>query len=140
MIGRAFILATLLALAGSVYAADTSIKVIALFSDKALLLVNGKQKIVKKGETFEGVLLKSASGRGAVVVGVSPVFLNLIEPVTKGAGLLRAPRRVILGVEIQHHLFALEVGQADRLAILVGKRKRRSFLPLLQTHCLGRAC
>ncbi len=50
------------------YAADTSVKVIALFADKALLQVGDKQKIVKKGETFEGVLLESASGRGAVVV------------------------------------------------------------------------
>ncbi len=49
-------------------AADTGVKVIALFSDKALLQVGGEQKIVKKGETFEGVLLESASGRGAVVV------------------------------------------------------------------------
>lgn len=65
---RATIVAILLTLTVSIAAADTSIKVIALFSDKALLLINGKQKIVKKGETFEGVLLKSASGRGAVVV------------------------------------------------------------------------
>ncbi|MBT8435631.1 MAG: retroviral-like aspartic protease family protein [Gammaproteobacteria bacterium] len=49
-------------------ATDASVKVIALFADKALLQVNGEQKIVKKGETFEGVLLESASGRGAVVV------------------------------------------------------------------------
>ena len=44
------------------------VKVIALFTDKALLQVGDQQKIVKKGETFEGVLLESASGRGAVVV------------------------------------------------------------------------
>ncbi len=49
-------------------AADAEVKVIALFYDKALLQVGEKQKIVKKGETFEGVLLESASGRGAVVV------------------------------------------------------------------------
>lgn len=47
---------------------DAKVRVIALFSDKALLQVGDKQKIVKKGETFEGVLLESASGRGAVVV------------------------------------------------------------------------
>jgi aspartyl protease family protein len=49
-------------------AADTRVRVIALFPDKALLQVGDQQKIVKKGETFEGVLLESASGRGAVVV------------------------------------------------------------------------
>jgi aspartyl protease family protein len=49
-------------------AADPGVKVIALFADKALLQVGEQQKIVNKGETFEGVLLESASGRGAVVV------------------------------------------------------------------------
>jgi aspartyl protease family protein len=50
------------------FAAATGVKVIALFPDKALLQVGDQQKIVNKGETFEGVLLESASGRGAVVV------------------------------------------------------------------------
>lgn len=54
-------------LTGLVNAAGSSVKVIALFSDKAMLQVGDKQKIVSKGETFEGVLLKSATGRGAVV-------------------------------------------------------------------------
>jgi hypothetical protein len=36
-------------------AADAGVKVIALFSDKALLQVGDEQKIVKKGETFEGL-------------------------------------------------------------------------------------
>ncbi len=49
-------------------AAGASVKVIALFTDKALLEVNGQQKIMSKGETFDGVSLQSASGRGAVVV------------------------------------------------------------------------
>lgn len=49
-------------------AADPGVKVIALFADKALLQVGEQQKIVNKGETFEGVLLESASARGAVVV------------------------------------------------------------------------
>ena len=44
-----------------------NVKVIALFTDKALLQVDGEQKIVSKGEVYKGVLLKSASGRGAVV-------------------------------------------------------------------------
>jgi aspartyl protease family protein len=58
----------LIAFASGVAAADISVKVIALFTDKALLQVDGEQKIVRKGETFKGVQLKSASGRGAVVV------------------------------------------------------------------------
>jgi aspartyl protease family protein len=48
-------------------AVDTTVRVMALFTDKALLEVNGQQKVVSKGETFSGVLLQSASGRGAVV-------------------------------------------------------------------------
>ena len=52
----------------AVRAQDLSVKVVALFTDKALLEVDGKQKIVSKGETFEGVLLQSATGRGAVVL------------------------------------------------------------------------
>lgn len=66
-----FFAALLLALnlgASTALAADPGVKVIALFADKALLQVGEQQKIVKKGETFEGVLLESASGRGAVVV------------------------------------------------------------------------
>ncbi len=63
------ILAVLLILSMSIaLSVDAKVRVIALFSDKALLQVGDKQKIVKKGETFEGVLLESASGRGAVVV------------------------------------------------------------------------
>lgn len=50
------------------HADETRVKVIALFADKALLQVGEQKKIVSKGETFEGVLLQSASGRGAVVV------------------------------------------------------------------------
>ena len=57
-----------LLLATTAGAATVNVKVIALFTDKAMLQVGNKQKIVRKGETFEGVLLKSASGRGAVVV------------------------------------------------------------------------
>ena len=66
------LISTLLLLLGivmnAVLAADTGVKVIALFSGKALLQVGDQQKIVNQGETFEGVLLESASGRGAVVV------------------------------------------------------------------------
>jgi len=58
----------LLLLAANAAAGDVAVKVIALFTDKAMLEVNGEQKILSKGETFGGVLLQSASGRGAVVV------------------------------------------------------------------------
>jgi len=47
---------------------DVSVKVLALFSDKALLQVGDRQKVVSTGETFAGVLLQEAHGRGAVVV------------------------------------------------------------------------
>ena len=49
-------------------AAEVQVKVIALFTDKAMLQIDGQRKIVETGETFAGVLLESASGRGAVVV------------------------------------------------------------------------
>jgi len=65
---QGFCAALLAVLSLSVAAQETEIKVIALFQDKALLQVDGQQKVVSQGETFEGVLLESASGRGAVVV------------------------------------------------------------------------
>ena len=66
----------------SAIAADAGVKVIALFANKALLQVGDKQKIVIKGETFEGVLLQSASGRGAVVViDGKPVKLGLNQSI-----------------------------------------------------------
>ncbi len=49
----------------NVYAA--SVKVIGLFTDKALLQIDSQQKLLAKGETFAGVTLISASGRGAVI-------------------------------------------------------------------------
>lgn len=71
--------------------ADT-VKVIALFTDKALLQVGDKQKIVKKGETFEGVLLKSASGRGAIVeIDGNTVNLKLNQSM---AGGYKKPDRI----------------------------------------------
>ena len=65
---RAFILLLLLVPAAAAMAQSAGVKVIALFSNKALLQVGDKQKVVSAGETFEGVLLQSATGRGAVVV------------------------------------------------------------------------
>ena len=65
---QSFLAAILILSTGFALASDAEVRVIALFQDKALLQVGDKQKIVKKGETFEGVLLESATGRGAVVV------------------------------------------------------------------------
>ena len=67
MLSRLLIGTLLLSLVAPVCVQAATVKVIALFTDKALLQIDGQQKIVKKGETFKGVLLKSASGRGAVV-------------------------------------------------------------------------
>ena len=63
-----YLTAILLALTLGVAAADGDVKVIALFAGKALLQVGEQRKIVADGETFAGVTLKSATGRGAVVV------------------------------------------------------------------------
>lgn len=49
----------------AVYAAR--VKVVGLFTDKALLLIDSQQKLLSKGQTFGGVTLISASGRGAVI-------------------------------------------------------------------------
>ena len=68
MFSRLLIITLLMMVAATpVSSQAASVKVIALFLDKALLQVDGEQKIVNKGETFKGVLLKSSSGRGAVV-------------------------------------------------------------------------
>ncbi len=51
----------------SASAESVNVKVIALFSNKALLEIAGEQKILSKGESYRGVELISASGRGAVI-------------------------------------------------------------------------
>jgi len=60
-----FLLAIYLLTPELVYA--TSVKIIGLFTDKALLQIDSQQKLLSKGETFAGVTLISASGRGAVI-------------------------------------------------------------------------
>jgi len=47
------------------YAAN--VKVIGLFTNKALLLIDSQQKLLSQGQSFEGVTLISASGREAVI-------------------------------------------------------------------------
>ena len=65
---QSFLFALALSVAIGAAAQGVGVKAIALFSNKALLQVGDKQKVVSVGETFEGVLLQSATGRGAVVV------------------------------------------------------------------------
>lgn len=60
------LLCLLLILPGG-FAAEPSVKVLGLFTDKALLLVNGERKLMRKGESLQGITLISASGRGAIV-------------------------------------------------------------------------
>ncbi|MCP4187484.1 MAG: TIGR02281 family clan AA aspartic protease [Gammaproteobacteria bacterium] len=57
----------LIAIILSASADGVNVKVIALFSNKALLKIDGEQKMLGKGESFNGVELISATGRGAVV-------------------------------------------------------------------------
>ncbi len=57
----------LLAACTAVYAEEVNVKIIALFTGKALLNVDGEQKILAKGEVFRGVLLVLASGRSAII-------------------------------------------------------------------------
>ncbi len=58
---------TMIFLLNGAYAQQDSVKVIALFNGKALLMVNGEQKIVQKGETYNGIKLLSSSSHGATV-------------------------------------------------------------------------
>ena len=48
-------------------AETASVKVIVLFSNKAMLEINGQNIIMQKGDVEQGVTLISANGRGAVV-------------------------------------------------------------------------
>lgn len=64
---RVFISFLLLMISSAGLAETASVKVIALFSNKAMLMINGKNIIMKNGDVVQGVTLVSASGRGAVV-------------------------------------------------------------------------
>ena len=72
-------------------AKDIQVRVLALFADKALLQVGDQQKVVAEGETFAGIRLQSASGRGAVVIiDGEPVELGLNQTI---AGNFKKPKR-----------------------------------------------
>jgi len=58
---------SLLFLLATAFAGDVNVKVIALFTDKAMLSIGGDQKLLVKGEIYNGVRLISANGRGAVI-------------------------------------------------------------------------
>ncbi len=49
------------------FANDVSIRVLALFSNKAMLAINDSRHIIKKGEVVDGIKLISANGRSAVI-------------------------------------------------------------------------
>ncbi len=63
----AFIFILLLVTSLSAFASPDSVKVVALFANKAMLMINGENIIMKKGDVIQGVTLVSAHGRGAVV-------------------------------------------------------------------------
>jgi len=60
------VLLLLLFLYSEVYASH-KIQVMALFTDKAMISVDGKQKFLKKGETYQGVKLISSDSHGAIL-------------------------------------------------------------------------
>lgn len=47
--------------------ASHKIKVLALFTDKAMLVIDGTQQILKKGQTFQGVKLLSSDSEAVVL-------------------------------------------------------------------------
>ncbi len=47
--------------------ASHKIKVMALFTDKAMLIIDGSQKILKKGQTYRGVTLVSSDSEAVVL-------------------------------------------------------------------------
>ena len=67
LIRRPLLVCCLFTLTMIVSANEVSVKVMALFSNKALLSIDGERKILSKGQSYKGVSLISASGRGAVV-------------------------------------------------------------------------
>jgi aspartyl protease family protein len=69
-----------------VIAQQHSVKVVALFNNKALLIVNGEQKLVRKGETFNGIKLLSSTSRGALIAFLDgqQKMLNINQSINHG--------------------------------------------------------
>ena len=59
-----------------------------------------------------------------------PLGLQLRGAVAEGAGLLGAAGRVVLGIEVEHHGPAAEVGQPDLPAVIGGHREIRGVVAL----------
>src|SRR5262249_21797022 len=64
-------------------------------------------------------------------------LLKLPVEIAEAAGLLGAPRRVVLGIEIDDDVFALEVAERDVLARCVLQREVWRFLALDDRHALS---
>ena len=64
---RLLIMAAILIVATQISAAEPMVRVMALFSNKAMLQINGKNHILKKGQNLNGVTLLSANGRAATI-------------------------------------------------------------------------
>lgn len=120
---RRLAIIVLLALAAAgAQAADVSVKVIALFTDKALLQIDGERKVIAAGEAFKGVLLISASGRGAVVeIDGRTVELGLNQSI---AGNFKPPQRSTMKIypdELGMYVVAGKInGQATRFMVDTG--------------------
>ncbi len=54
-------------LSTSLLAAAPDVRVIALFADKAMISINGKNTVMNKGDVVQGVTLISATGRSATL-------------------------------------------------------------------------
>lgn len=66
MLNKIYTLFFLFAISFSVIA-EPSVKVIGLFSDKALLLIDGTRKMLRTGESYEDLVLESANANEAVI-------------------------------------------------------------------------
>jgi len=53
--------------AAPLWSAPDSVRAVALFTDKAMLAIDGENILLNKGETRKGVTLLESSGRGALV-------------------------------------------------------------------------
>src|SRR5262249_16104420 len=55
-------------------------------------------------------------------------LLQILPQVAEAAGFLRSAGRVVLGIEVDEDILALERREGDGIAVLVGKREVGSFL------------
>ena len=63
--------------------------------------------------------------------------VQIVLAVAEAAGLLGAARRVVLGIEIQHHFLTLKLVQRDGSATGRGKGKGRSLVAGLKLYAHG---